>query len=809
MFISLNWLKDFVEISDHPDPKDLGATLTLKTAEVEKVINEGDAFKHMVAGQVVTLLPHPNADKLRIAKTSIGKETVQIVCGGENLKEGMYVAVAKIGAKVKWHGEGDLITMEKAKIRGEESFGMICAGEEIGIDDPNAGPKDILDLSSIKPDPGTPLSKVFERDDVIFEFDNKSLTHRPDLWGHYGIAREIAAITGTTFSPLQPKVTIPAKGESPKVEIKDLELCPRYCGLIINNIKVGESPDWLKKRLKATEHGTHNNIVDVTNYVMTELGQPMHAFDKSYIKGGIVVRTATKNEEITSLDEKKNKLSSEMLVIADNEKPVAVAGVIGGMDSGINEKTTSIILESANFNAASVRRTSTKLGIRTDSVQRFEKSLDPHLSELAILRAAELILQICPEAEIAGPITDIKDEKFLKHLSTRKINLSLEKTTSKIGEDLPKKQIRDILESLTFKVKEKDKKTFEVLVPSFRATKDVTIEDDLIEEVARIFGYDNISMTLPSLPTSLPSENTERFKKHKARELFSYGLGFNEVYNYSFYGQDDLDKCLLNEDGHLKILNYLSEDQTHMRTTLVPNLLKNLALNTKNSDSLETYEIGRTFKEIDQFHPLEEKKIGGAVLKKGKTDAPFYEAKGAVETFFKRFNLNNVRSAKGVKNAPYAHPVKAMSYIDEHGQTIARVFMVHPAVQKNHNLDKHSVAMFEINFTEALKLEQPTRSFTPLPKFPSINFDVSVVIDRNTEISTIQEKIINADKELINEATLFDIYEGPNLDDNKKAVAFKISLQAKDRTLTDEEMTKIQTQIFKNLEAAGGQIRGK
>lgn len=809
MFISLNWLKDFVNISDKLDPKILGNELTLKTAEVEKVINEADNFEHMVAGQVVTLLPHPNADKLRIAKTSIGKETIQLVCGGENLKEGMYVAVAKIGAKVRWHGEGDLITMEKAKIRGEESFGMICAGEEIGIDDPNAGPKDILDLSSIKPEPGTPLSKIFNRDDIIFEFDNKSLTHRPDLWGHYGIAREIAAITNAKFTPLKPNVKIPEKGETLKVEVRDLDLCPRYCGLIINNIKVAESPEWLKKRLKATEHGTHNNIVDVTNYVMTELGQPMHAFDKSYIKEGIIVRTATKNEEITSLDEKKNKLSPEMLVIADHEKPVAVAGVIGGENSGINEETTSIILESANFNGASVRKTSTKIGIRTDSVQRFEKSLDPNLAELAILRAAELILQLCPEAEIAGPITDIKNEKFLKKISTRKIDLNLEKTNSKIGEELSKKQIRDILESLHFEVKEKNKDTLEVQVPTFRATKDVTIEDDLIEEVARIFGYNNISMTLPTLPTILPSENNERFKKHRARELFSYGLGFDEVYNYSFYGQDSLDKCLLNEDGHLKILNYLSEDQTHMRTTLIPNLLKNLHLNTKYSDKLDTYEIGRTFKEIDQFHPLEEKKIGGAILRKEKSDKPFYEAKGAVEAFFKKFSLKNIKPAKGVKNAPYAHPVKAMSYIDENGQTIAQVFMIHPTVKKNHDLDKYSIALFEINFTEALKLEQPTRSFTPLPKFPSINIDISVVIDRNTEISTIEEQIFAADKELINKATLFDIYEGSNLDDNKKAVAFKISLQAKDRTLTDEEMQKIQAQIFKNLETLGGQIRGK
>lgn len=805
MQVSLNWLKDFVNLEGKKiDPKVLGTTLTLKTAEVDKVINEADQFENIVVGLVETLLPHPNADKLRIAKASVGKETLQIVCGGENLKEGMYVAVAKIGAKVKWHGEGDPVVMEKAKIRGEESYGMICAGNEIGVEDKNAGPRDIIDLSPLKPTIGMPLSELFQKNDVIFEFDNKALTHRPDLWGHYGIAREIAAITDSKFKPLVPKIKFPLKGESVKVEVKNPELCPRYCGLIIKNIKVAESPDWLKKRLKSTGHGTHSNIVDVTNYIMTELGQPMHAFDKNYIKGGIVVRTAKSGEKMRTLDDKERQLSEEMLVIADHEKPVAAAGIIGGQNSEINQNTTEIILESANFHPGNVRKTSVKLGIRTDSVQRFEKALDPQLAELAIKRAAELILQICPTAVIAGPLTDIKNfnDKPLK------IKLSISKTQSKIGVKISKKDIKAILQSLEFKVTEKPKDIFEVEVPSFRSTKDVTIEDDLIEEVVRMYGYDNIDPELPLLPTKLPLENNERFKKHRARELFSYALGFDEVYNYSFYGLKELKNCLMTELGHIKLLNILSEDQTHLRTTLIPNLLKNLQLNAKYFDHVRLYEVGRTYKEVDGFMPLEEKKISGAILLKGKTDDLFYEAKGVVEKFFTKFNIFT-KAVPETENLPYAHPVKSVTYLDHNGQTLAQVFIVHPAVIKNHDLDKYSIAMFEINFTESLKLEKKEKSYKKLARFPSIDIDISVIVDNKKEVAEIHKLILDADPVLIQSATLFDIYEGQGVSEGKKAIAYKVSLQAEDRTLTDAEMTTIQQKIFHNLESIGGVIRGK
>ena len=802
MYVSLNWLKDFVKIEK--DPKDLATLLTLKTAEVDSVINQGEKLNGIVVGQIISLHKHPNADTLTVTKTSIGKETIQVICGGQNLKEGMYVAVATIGTKVDWHGEGKTVTIERTKIRGEESEGMICAGSEIGIHDPNEQPKHILDLSALKPKPGTPLAELLEKNDIILEFDNKSLTHRPDLWGHYGIAREIAAITGEKLKPYETKVQIPTKGTSPKVEIEDENLCPRYCGLTIENVDVTDSPDWLKKRLEAIGHGTHNNIVDVTNYVMAELGQPMHAFDADEIETGIIVRRAKDKEKITTLDDKQYTLTKDMLVIADHKKPLAIAGVIGGKHSGISEKTSTIILESANFNSTSVRRTSTKLNVRTDAVQRFEKAVDPNLAEIAIKRAAELILQICPKAKISGPITDKQsfDKKPLK------LKLDTNKTRSKIGVAIENKEIKQIFESLQFQVKENGQ-NFEITVPTFRATKDVTTEDDLIEEVARIYGYDNIETSLPTLPTKLPAENIERFRKHRARELFSYGLGMDEVYNYSFYGKAELQRCLMTEDHHLKLLNYLSEDQTHMRTSMTPNLLKNVQQNAKYKDHFKIYEIGHTYKEIGQFYPLEEKKIAGAIMKKGKTDEIFYEAKGAVEAFLKKFKIETLGQAKGIKATPYAHPNKSLTYIDQEGQTIAKVFMLHPQVVKNHDLEKFSIAIFAINFTEALKLTNEEHKYQPIPKFPSTQFDVSVLIDKTKEVGEIHKAIEKSSPELITEIKLFDIYEGQNIEPDKKAVAFSITMQAQDRTLNEEEMTTTQNKVFKNIEALGGKIRGR
>ncbi|HLG26089.1 MAG TPA: phenylalanine--tRNA ligase subunit beta [Candidatus Gracilibacteria bacterium] len=805
MKISLNWLRDFVDIPNNIDAKEFGRIFTVRTAEIEHVEDQGKLFSKMVIGKIKTIKPHPDADKLRITETDVGNETLQIVCGAPNIKEGMLVPVALVGSRVRWHGEGELVTLEKAKIRGIESSGMICAGEEIGLD---PSPEGIVDLSPLNVKPGTPLAEALGKNDTILTLDNKSITHRPDLWGHYGLAREVAAITGKKLNRLPENTKLLAGNRGAgelSIEVKEKKLCPRYVGIIMEGITVGPSPEWIRQRLNNVGYRSINNIVDATNYVMAELGQPLHAFDADKIEGGIVVRSAQQGEEIATLDGNKRKLSKGMLVIADHKKAVAIAGVMGGANSEVDSSTSRILLESANFNPSSVRKTSVRLNLRSEAVQRFEKSLDPHLCEQALDRVCEIILQICPTAKIMNQKKDVKN--FADKKMTVKVKLK--RVQSKIGAEIPASKAIEFLNALEFKASEKTKGTLEVEIPSFRATKDISIEDDLTEEIARMYGYENIAPRLPELPIKLPLENSERKLKHFARQILSYGLGMNEVYNYSFYSQKDINKCLLPAELHIQVNNYLSEDQTHLRVSLMPNLLKNVAHNLKYSPEFRLYEVGRTYEDLQEYFPLEQKKICGVVVKDKKTKDVFYEAKGLLETFLGAFQTAGIEMKKGESLCPYAHPNKyAGYYLKKDGSELARVFEVHPLVAKNYDLENVKIAAFEINFSLLASLGQRETKYKSLPKFPGIDFDISVLVDDTIEIGGIEKALRESDRKLVKKVELFDLYRGANVPEGKKSLAFRIGLRADDRTLTDAEMKEVQEKIFGELAKMGGEIRG-
>ena len=799
MRISLNWLRDYVKIDPEITPKHIGEMLTLHTAEVESVEDQGENFRNMVVGKIIEVLPHPNADKLKIVMVDVGEtHPRKIVCGGVNVRAGLMVPVALIGAMVKWHGQGDLIKLEEAEIRGEKSYGMICAGEEIGLSPCPEG--EITELKT-KAKPGTPLAEALDLNDAIIEIDNKSLTHRPDLWGHYGIAREVAALTGKKLKKLTPKVEAifaPQSDENLSIDIKNPELCPRYIGVKVSGIEVKESPKWLKKKLEAAGHATYNNIVDITNFISSELGQPMHAFDASLIKGGIVVRTATLGEKIKTLDGIDRELTDKNLLIADHEKPIAIAGVMGGEFSGINEQTNTIIFEAATFDAVSVRKTSTALGLRTEAVQRFEKSIDPNLAQIAMLRALEILKKICPTTKIEGQIIDIKNFNQTDTI----IETSADRIASKIGAPLATKDIVKILKSLEFGVQKQGKKLL-VQVPTFRAARDVKNEDDIIEEVARIFGYTNIPSVLPQLPTKLPIENRERFLKHKIRDIISLGLGFSEVYNYSFYSQEDIKKCALDERIHIKLLNFLSQDQTHMRVSLLPNMMKSLAETLKNANAPTIYEIGHTYKEIGQYMPLEEKWILGIVA----NEKSFLHAKGNAEVFLEKFGAINSQTVSPKKTISYAHPKKHTDIMVK-GEIIGHIYEIHPEVLKHYGI-KQEASAFEINLTRLVASGQRQHKYIQLPKFPSLAFDVSVVLPEAITTDEVRKTIEKADQNLIQGIDLFDIYRGQGIGEKEKALAYHIELRAEDRTLKDTEMADVQKKVFANLEGIGGKIRGK
>ncbi|MCC7432640.1 phenylalanine--tRNA ligase subunit beta [Candidatus Peregrinibacteria bacterium] len=803
MKISVNWLKNYVNIPANTNFHDFGNLFTIRTAEVEEVIDLAKSFDKMVIGKIESITPHPDADKLRITKTNIGSETLQIVCGASNIHEGQIVAVALIGSKVRWHGEGDLVELKPVKIRGVDSQGMICAASEIGLKDEVDG---IMDLSHLKAKPGTSLANALNKSDTIIDIENKTLTHRPDLWGHYGIAREIAAILDEKLKPVQ--VFNKYDNKLPRivdVEVQSPDLCPRYLTVTIDNIKVEPSPEWLRNALENTGNRSINNIVDATNFVMLELGNPLHAFDRQTIKDKLVIRRAHQGEKITTLDNEEKTLDTETLIIADVEKPLAIAGVKGGLHSGINEKTTTITLEAANFNPISTRKSSIRHNIRTEAVQRYEKDLDPLLAEQALDRLVQIILDLCPQAKIISSKQDVNNFKY----KPRTIKLNLAQASSKIGVELDTKTVKALLEKLEFEVKA-TAKTIEVLVPSFRATKDINHQDDLVEEIARLYGYEKLPVLLPTLHMRPGTPNTERQGKYAIRNILSLEHGFSEALNYSFYSQKTLENCSLDPAKHLKVKNYLSEEQTHLRLTLIPGLLKNTAENLKQKSSFRLYEFGRTYKNINQFFPLEEKQLAGLILldKKSK-DQPFYKAKTVIQSLLAHLNLNSLQYRKAESHNTFAHPNKHAAWFDHKTkQEIIQIYELHPGIAKHYDLDKQLIACFEINYTELHKLPHGERRFRPIPKFPSIEIDISALFDENQQVVDIEKAIRKADQNLITAVQLFDFYQGSNIPAGKKALAYKIILQSNDRTLTEAEMRSTQQKIFSNLQALGAEIRG-
>lgn len=810
MFVSLNWLKEFVSLPEEIDPQKLGKLLTVRSAEVEGVVDQGEALKNVVVGKVTKISAHPNADKLRLAMVDLGNAAdgnaadgkVQIVCGGSNLKEGMLGAIALPGAIVKWHGE-EAVEVKEAKIRGETSYGMICTAEELGLPQ-GEDERELMDLSGTNAKPGTPVAKVLGLDDTVIEFDNKALTHRPDLWGHIGIAREIAAITGSEFKVEMPQPELPESDDEPLIAVKNPELCPRYMGVIIRGVKVEQSPDWLKKRLIATDHSLISNIVDVTNYVMEEVGQPMHAFDLRKIKDGIVVRTAKKGEKMTTLDGEKHELDAKMLVIADSKKVLAVAGVMGGEDSGIQEDTVDILLESANFDPVSVRQTGTKLGLRTDSVQRFEKSLDPRQCKHAILRAVELILRLCPNAK-AGAIADIAcfDE------SEPLITIDPTRICNKIGVNIPVTEMAGYLTLLGFEIQGKVQEGSQQLlikIPSFRATKDVDIEDDIVEEVARMYGYEKIPAVIPELPAKSPRQNVERRNKHDAREIFAHALGYYESYNYSFYGANTVSSYDLGEKTHLKLANILSEDQSHLRVSMIPNLIRSLREACKYEENPMLFELGRTYTDQGEFMPNEKKMIAAVRVFSKKGMNCFMEIKGDLEQFLELFGVKDASFKENPTPTGFMHPYQN-ALITLRGKEVGSIFTLHPSTAEAEDFDGR-VACFELDFQARSAASALGRKYKAESKFPAIEFDVSVLLKRTVTVANAEEAMRkHLNREILKKITLFDIYEGDKIGAENKSLAFRLTLQSNERTLTGEDLNKAQKQTWKALEKLGGKIR--
>ena len=814
MLVSKNWLKQYVKLPDSLSPEELGLKLTMSTVEVEGINDLSKSLDGIVVGKILKIEKHPDADKLQVVKVDIG-EKLKIVCGGSNLTEGMLVVVAKLGAKVLWHGSGEPVEMKKTKIRGIESNGMICASEEVGLGDvyPKQSEAEILDLSGILDDKmvGESLDKALDLNDIVFDIDNKSMTHRPDLWGHYGMAREVAALYNKDLKKYHPSKIKDGKEFKIKVEVKDQKLCPRYMAVALSGIEVKESPAWLKNYLMAVGLRPINNIVDITNYILMDLGQPMHAFDAKHLmtinKIGtdktIVVRHAKPKEEFTTLDGVDHTLDDSMLVIADEEKPVALAGIMGGLNSEINSDTTTVILESANFEAVNIRKTAVKLGMRTDSSSRFEKSLDPLNAELAILRAVELIKEMCPKAKVASNLSDVSN--FV--VNSGPIDLEYEFINKKIGEELKIKEIVKILESLGFEVKEKRDRLI-VEVPSWRATKDISIAEDLIEEISRIYGYDNIAPKLPVFPIIPPEINEGKLLEGKMLDLCVKEFGFNQVDNYAFVSKRQIENLGGVVEKYIELDNPLSKEKPFLRRNLILNLLENLEKNIEFFDSVKLVEVGKVFLEEnpgfrmetkgDELLPEQNNWITGLVASK-KEQEPFWEVKKMVERLSIIFDVDiEILVSKNIK--PWQHSGRTADLVIEKA-SIGSVSELNPLKAKNFGLDVR-VGLVEINldrFLEILKKIKPEKKYQAISEFPEMVRDISMTVKTKINHQDIVFEIKKVD-ELIKKVELFDVYHGSHVEKGSKSMAYHIVYASFEKTLKTEEVDKVHKKVVKVLQ---------
>ena len=788
MNVTLNWLKAYIDFEF--SPSELADRLTMLGVEVESVKHLGTELEGVIVGSVTSIRPHPNADKLVLCQVDTGEtEELQIVCGAPNAREGMLAPVATIGATLPVG-----LTIKRAKLRGETSQGMLCSEKELGLSDDAAG---LMELSTDIP-LGTPLSEALGLDDVVFELE--ITPNRPDCLSLIGVAREIRAETG---NPLKLPTVDPQENginlqDLTSVTIGAPDLCPRYAARVIQGVKVAESPVWLQQRLESVGIGVINNIVDVTNFVLMEYGQPLHAFDYHKLaENRIVVRRARDDEQITTLDEVARELTSDTLVIADAEKPVALAGIMGGYDSEITETTCDVLLESAYFNPLSIRATAKALGISTEASYRFERGADPGAVLAALDRAAQLIAELT-----GGTICDGIVDVYPGQQSLTEIQLRPERVNFVLGTTIETAEMVQILDRLGFDV-DTTGKVYQVAVPTFRS--DLTREIDLIEEIARVYGYDNIPTTLPKgdIPVPAPTPKTEARRRIKH---FLLAAGMMEAVNYSFCDPNCFDKIRLNVDDPLRntlqLRNPLSPEMSVLRTTLTPGLLENAQHNRNHQiDTIALFEIGGVFvhdgeeKEPERVTGVLAGQIGEGVYSDPYRHPDFFDIKGLVEGMLEVCGVVDWTLQK--TDAPTFHPGRNAEVLL--GDRRIGVFgEVHPEVLENYDLP-YKAYLFEFDLEGLADAATFAKRFEPISIYPKVARDLAIVVDKETLSDMPTGLIYTTGGDSVDSVRLFDVYEGEQVPEGKKSLAYTITYHSATETLTDKAVNALHDEVVKCL----------
>ncbi len=778
----VSWLRDFVEIDC--DTKTLSDKLTMSGSKVEVIEYLGAELKNVVTGKIEKIERHPDADKLVVCQINVGEEVLQIVTGATNVFEGAVIPVALVGAELA----GGL-KIKAGKLRGVPSNGMLCSIEELGYTQaeyPEA-PEDGIYIFDNSIEVGQDVMELLKLRDEVIEFEITS--NRSDCFSMYGIAREVAATLDKPLKAIEPKVENAVNFDGDiKVDIQS-ENCNRYKAQVVTNVKVGTSPLWLRQKLFASGIRPINNFVDITNYVMLELGQPMHAFDLEKISGDtIIVREANEGEKLLCLDDVERTIDNKTMVIADKEKALAVAGIIGGDNSKITDETKTVIFECANFDGVTTRLASKRLGLRTDSSGKFEKGLDPELVDIALERAMELV-QILG----CGDVTTFTVDNYKNKRAEVRVDFTVEGINKLIGVEFTRDQVVEYLNRLEIKVEGN-----QAISPSFRT--DINLEADLAEEVARLYGYDKIDEKLTLTMNTVGKKDKNQIIQNIAENvLFSQGV--SECLTYSFEGKQVFDKLMVAEDSKLRntitIKNPLGETFSEMRTTMANGLLNVLALNyNKSNAECAVFEIANIYL-ADELPikdlPTEQKTLSIAMY--GNKD--FYSLKGIIETIFDKLNVCNV-SYKKNSEIEYMHPGRCAE-VFVGNISLGYFGEVHPLVSDNYEIETKAY-FAELNFDKIIELANLDRKFEELPKFPSSKRDIAMLVKEEVTVAQMEEIIRQrAGKNLV-ELQLFDIYRGKQIKHGYKSVAFNLTFRAKDRTLTEEEVSKPMSKIVSHLE---------
>ena len=788
MKVSVNWLKDYVDVSILA--AELAHKLTMSGNEVEGVEVIGASWDKVIVGHVIVLEPHPDADRLRLATVELGGEQMTVVCGAPNVKVDDKIAFARVGARLIDGHSGKAMELKPAKIRGVHSEGMVCSEMELGISDNH---DEIIVLPADAP-VGMPLAE-YMGDTVL---DITVTPNRADCLSILGIARETAALTGKKMT--MPKVEYAESGEpidkSVSVEISNPDLCYRYCASLITNVKIGPSPEWMQQRLLACGMRPISNIVDITNYVMLEYGQPLHAFDYDRLPSGKVIIRRGRDEKLITIDDVDRRVTSDMLAIADEVKPIALAGVMGGQASEVNEKTITILLESANFNRENIRRTGQAIKMRSEASLRFEKGLSPELAFYALHRATQLIVELAGGVAAKGIIDVYPGEAERKPIS-----LTSARVKQVLGIDIDQDEMVGVLETLGFECERKSTVELLVTVPYWRT--DVSLPVDLIEEIARITGYDEIPTTL--LSTEIPQNEFHPMLafKDRVRDILA-GCGMQEIITYSLISKDMLNKVPVPEP--IRLFNPLSAEQEYLRTSLKPSMLMKVADNEKHEQSLSLFEIGRIYLSRANDLPDEREILIGAITgQRGQKTwnaaaetVDFYDAKGVLEVLFGWIGVDAAYELTDDETL-----VKGRSAsISVGGQVIGVIGQLSPMVAERYDVSSGPVYLFEIELDKLLPLAKPMGEYSQIARFPGSTRDISLLADIDLPSRKVQDII--EDTKLVSSVTLFDVYTGDKLPAGKKTLAYSIVYQSLERTLTDKEVNKVQDGLLKRLQKTLG-----